>query len=762
MNLRNFCTTYLRVIIGTLSSLFCLITAFHIPVSFLAMLPFCLIPSAILLLFYEKKGKVLGDRALLVCLLLIGIIALLFRTWIPDAIGSISYYIQKELISVRVLAETDLYIPSEQFYAIVPFFALCTVLLTCLLVLCIERFRFAIIPLLLTVPLVESGLYFGAVPNYYYFFPYIIFFLVSLSLIRFRKKPIPKGFFSAFTFLLVISLILSNTILHAISYERPKKWDQIRNSIILQDYDALSSLLGFSIPTLFSNSYSEINAGNLKGLGNKEKSNKTALIVSMPANLSTVYLKGYVGTNYTKNEWNVQSEQVIQKALPSFYENSKTSISPLDYLSIDQNRNCLYQAEMTITPKSANKNYAYVPYTMLPNESVSSVQDLYYTPKKKSSYTISYGVEKGTTPITNVSYPTASELKNAYSNYVKTYANVSSDVQKQLQEATQAIKDYAAQNDLSYIEAIYWYFAQSGKYEYTLKPGDISGSTDATLYFLNESHKGYCVHFASATTLLLQNLGIPARYVEGYIIPPTTIAKGNYDTDTNSYTFSVPVSNAHAWTEYYVDGSGWVVLDTTPSSYYESIDEESTTETSTSHTSSTTEQEPDSTTEASTTETSTVDSETDTTSSSSSKQNTVSDFSLSDWFASLSSSHRLSIEIVLAIFVLFLLLLIRRVYHLYMRSKAFHQGDNKKRAVAMLEWLFYLFTIKRPSKAEQNILSSRMKPLFDRAKYSQHTITNEELEEIQKFITLTEKKTKKHLSLPKRFFHQFLSKKILR
>lgn len=779
MNLRNFYTTYLRIIVGTLSSLFCFVTAFHIPISFLHMLPFCISVAWFLLFLYEKKGQVIGDRALLICLLILGIQALLFRTWIPDAIDSIIYYIQKELMNVHVLSETDLYVPTEQFYALTPFFSLCTVLLTCLLVLFIERFRFSILPILLTIPLVESGLYFGAVPKYYYFFPYVIFLILSLSLIRFRKKAIPKGFFSVFTILLSICFFLANGLLHTISYERPRKWNQIRNSIILQDYEQLSELLGFTISSPFSSSYSGINAGNLKGLGNKSKSSKTALIVSMPSSLSTVYLKGYVGTEYTKNQWTVQPEQTFQKKLPIFYENTSSTLklSPLDYLSIEQNSGFIYQEEITITPKSADKNYAYVPYTMLPNDSISQVQDLYYTPKTRNSYTIPYGTEKGVAPITtsifgqkttisefqslvpNTDYSSYLELRTAYSEYADTYKEMPSSIQEELQEATKEIQTYASEHNVSYIEATYWYFTQSGAYTYTLQPGRTPHNTDATLYFLNESHKGYCVHFASAATLILRNLGIPARYVEGYIIPPTTVAKGTYDSSTNQYTFSVPVSNAHAWTEYYISGKGWTILDATPSSYYESLEQEETTTTETQSTTSTT-KEHESTTEVETTTTASSDSTS--TSTTTTKEETKETFSFSDSLKNLSAELKVFLEVILILSLLFLLLVFRRQWNLYARHKSFHQKENNQAAIAMLEWLFYLFTLKPPSNAEQNIITSRMKPLLDQAKYSQHTITKEELSEIEKLIKITEKRAKKQLPFSKRFFHQFLSKKTLR
>lgn len=72
-------------------------------------------------------------------------------------------------------------------------------------------------------------------------------------------------------------------------------------------------------------------------------------------------------------------------------------------------------------------------------------------------------------------------------------------------------------------------------------------------YFLNESHRGYCVHFASAGVLLMRASGVPARYVEGYT---TVVPKFG--------TASVLDSDAHAWVEIYLDGYGWYPVDMTP------------------------------------------------------------------------------------------------------------------------------------------------------------------------------------------------------
>ena len=87
---------------------------------------------------------------------------------------------------------------------------------------------------------------------------------------------------------------------------------------------------------------------------------------------------------------------------------------------------------------------------------------------------------------------------------------------------------------------------------YSMTPGAMPEGKDFVLYFLLESREGYCVHFASATTALLQSMGIPARFVFGYRF---------YAVEQNWVT--VTDEMAHAWTEVYEPGVGWLRIEST-------------------------------------------------------------------------------------------------------------------------------------------------------------------------------------------------------
>ena len=104
-------------------------------------------------------------------------------------------------------------------------------------------------------------------------------------------------------------------------------------------------------------------------------------------------------------------------------------------------------------------------------------------------------------------------------------------------------------------DAVARYIRSAGRY--TLTPGTTPENEDFALYFLQELREGYCIHFATAATLMLRALGVPARFTTGYVV---TVAPNEV-----GQTVEVTDLNAHAWVEVFYDDIGWVYLETTPS-----------------------------------------------------------------------------------------------------------------------------------------------------------------------------------------------------
>jgi hypothetical protein len=89
---------------------------------------------------------------------------------------------------------------------------------------------------------------------------------------------------------------------------------------------------------------------------------------------------------------------------------------------------------------------------------------------------------------------------------------------------------------------------------YTL---DLTGppTADPLAYFLFVRRAGHCEYFASAMTVMLRSLEIPARYATGFLPGQFNDLGGDY---------IVRASDAHAWVEAYFPGYGWITFDPTP------------------------------------------------------------------------------------------------------------------------------------------------------------------------------------------------------
>ena len=92
------------------------------------------------------------------------------------------------------------------------------------------------------------------------------------------------------------------------------------------------------------------------------------------------------------------------------------------------------------------------------------------------------------------------------------------------------------------------------RFGYTLQQPD-PPPADPLAHFLFRRQTGHCEYFATAMTVLARTLGIPARYVNGFL-------PGEYNDVGDSYI--VRGSDAHSWVEIYFPGYGWIPFDPTP------------------------------------------------------------------------------------------------------------------------------------------------------------------------------------------------------
>jgi transglutaminase-like putative cysteine protease len=132
------------------------------------------------------------------------------------------------------------------------------------------------------------------------------------------------------------------------------------------------------------------------------------------------------------------------------------------------------------------------------------------------------------------------------------YIDSSALSERARQLAADAVKD-AGGDEIDIVMALANYLQKN--YRYSLELGHVPPGLDPVDWFLFDAKIGYCEQFATAATLMLRSLGIPARLATGY-------STGSYDPVLNQSI--VREHDAHAWVEVWFAGHGWVPLDPSP------------------------------------------------------------------------------------------------------------------------------------------------------------------------------------------------------
>ena len=89
-------------------------------------------------------------------------------------------------------------------------------------------------------------------------------------------------------------------------------------------------------------------------------------------------------------------------------------------------------------------------------------------------------------------------------------------------------------------------------FKYDIDGSFISGNTDGVASFLAD-RQGNCVNFASTLVVMLRSIGVPARFVQGYL-----------GSEIDNDALSIYGRDAHAWAEVYFPDYGWIIAEATP------------------------------------------------------------------------------------------------------------------------------------------------------------------------------------------------------
>ena len=120
-----------------------------------------------------------------------------------------------------------------------------------------------------------------------------------------------------------------------------------------------------------------------------------------------------------------------------------------------------------------------------------------------------------------------------------------------------------ARSDMDVVRAALKMFHDE-PYAYTLEPGALGRSGGERIdEFLFTARRGYCEHYAGSFTFLMRAAGIPARVVTGYL--------GGEKNPFGDW-FVLRQADAHAWSEVWIAGQGWVRIDPTAAVSPERVD----------------------------------------------------------------------------------------------------------------------------------------------------------------------------------------------
>lgn len=356
-------------------------------------------------------------------------------------------------------------------------------------------------------------------------------------------------FILVFVIASIFAVLLGNRVLEPklreLDYIRVDIQDSSMEDLWVELTEELTSRLEWLLPGDI------VQSGGISGgkMGNIEAWNNTNAVhlrvYSQQDSPSRLYLKAYVGSHYEDNQWS---------PLDSYPDLPGLEIQSMGWNSFNSVNEKFYgivESEITVDNVGASSLYSYVPYH---SDVMGFQQDIMdATIRKQGRRSRTYSVRMVEME-TMMFRPGIIELPDWYNEYEDWVYS------QYLQLPDKGIERMIADYQVDSLHVGGWSLAEyvreilHSHAVYSTNPGVTPDGEDFNEYFLYEQKKGLCMHFASAGTLLFRMLGVPARYVEGYIVPHLVGGRTNEVLD----------SHAHAWVEIWKEGVGWIPIEVTP------------------------------------------------------------------------------------------------------------------------------------------------------------------------------------------------------
>ncbi len=438
-------------------------------------------------------------------------------------------------------------------------------------------------------PLFEFVLYFGLVPNYFYAAAVICAFVFSISAevsefpVTGKSRRVPvyaktsaeAAFMGAAIFL--FCFLFCDRYVTLSGFERTDKMNDFRvqfSSYMRSfSFKKFANDLAASMPS-DADASGAINHGLLGRSDSIEFTDNVMLRVTLPKSQDNTYLKGFIGVNYTGNSWEELSDKQTEdlNEVISRFETPFLSPQFLDGYSLEKYSAITgeYFEEIGITVQNtgANNSYGYIPYALTPDTAAGTeiVSDKAVAKENEffKAYRVTPAKRYGFVSFNDFSSVIENADEKAYRKFV--YDNYL-DIPESFTAAKYIYGSVRRQSLESELVSLRSYLGNNC--EYSLDAGKTPFGEDFAQYFITENRKGSCSHFATTAALMCRYRGIPARYVEGYVIKPE-----DFPADKSSGELAavdITDERAHAWIEIYLDGYGWLPYEVTPG-YTESLD----------------------------------------------------------------------------------------------------------------------------------------------------------------------------------------------
>ena len=304
------------------------------------------------------------------------------------------------------------------------------------------------------------------------------------------------------------------------------------------------------------------------------KGDETALKINQ-SSPKPLYLKGFVGAEFNGSAWEEPDFDISYVERELFYILHKNN-----FINLYQQASFYFfinpddeETKIEIEYVDADDSYIYVPYELKNIETVDffeingDYQKRIPSENKKYSMTISSTLyqkllslkEDNKDKLVGAFYENFALCENNYSDYVsKYYLNIPEADRRVIEDFFESsekdIKELSEMDVEDKIDEIRSMINSVLEYDENTKISVFK--RNVIDYIINDVKTGYDKHYATLGTLMLRAVGVPARYVEGYVITPEDAVKMKSDTLS-----VVKGSAAHAWTEIYVEGTGWMPVE---------------------------------------------------------------------------------------------------------------------------------------------------------------------------------------------------------